>query len=118
MGRPRVNVVEVTLALTGVFFLGGEFAGSEESGIWERAVTAIAVWKEIGEILRAGEGFDGVQSLTGPPGSPPPAPRNSRAYALRSCAQTVAHYRRVYGEAARERLISYIANDLPGLWRI
>ena len=118
MGRPGANVVQVTLALAGVFFLGGEFAGSEETGIWERAVAGVALWKEIVELLREGHGFDRVEALTGP-ASPPPAPRNWRGQALRNCAQTIAHYRQLYGdEAARERLISYIADDLPELRRL
>ncbi len=115
LGHPGANVVEVTLALTGVFFLGGEFAGSEASGLWARAVAAIAVWKEIGEILREGHGFERVEALTRSPGLPPPAPRDSRGHALWSCAQTVAQYRRVYGDAARERLISYVETELPEL---
>lgn len=119
LGHPRAGIVKVTLALAGVFFLGGEFAGSEESGIWERAVAAIAVWQEIGKLLREGNGFDRVEALTGPRGLPPPPPLDSRGHVLRRCAQTIAHYRKLYGdEAARERLISYIADDLPELRRL
>ena len=114
MGRPGPGAVDVTLALTGVFFTGGEFAGSETSFIWERAVAAVAAWKEIGEILREGNGFERVEAFTGPRKFPPP-PRDARRPALWNCAGRVAHYRQLYGDDARERLISYIANELPEL---
>jgi hypothetical protein len=115
--RSSDPVVSVTLAVAGACFGNGEFAGSETSHLWLGAIAEAGTWREVGSILRdsPGDVFARIEALTGPT-SPPPAPRNWRGHALRRCAQTVAQYRRVYGEAARERLISYITNDLPE-WR-
>ncbi|HEY4086445.1 MAG TPA: hypothetical protein VGM43_10935 [Bryobacteraceae bacterium] len=115
--RSSDPIVSVTLAIGGVCFSSGEFIGSETSRLWLGAVAEAETWREIGSILRdsPGDVFPRIEAFTGPT-SPPPAPRNWRGHALRRCARTVAQYRRSYGDEARERLISYVANELPE-WR-
>ncbi len=117
--RSNDPVVSVSLAIGAALFGSGEFAGSETSHLWLGAVAEAETWKEIGGILKdsTGDVFARIEALTGP-ASPPPAPRNWRGQALRRCAQIVAYQRRVCGDCARERLISYIANDLPELRRL
>jgi hypothetical protein len=112
-GQSRQPIVSVTLALTGVFFPGGEFAGSETSNIWQRAVARVGVWREIADLLREDSGFERVETLTGTIAHIPP-PRDVRAHELWSCAQTVARHRELFGDAgAIERLISYVTTELP-----
>jgi hypothetical protein len=118
-GYRRPGIVSVTLALTGVFFPKGEFAGSEASELWQRSIAKVALWQEAGAILQAGHGFDRVEALTGPATLPPPAPRDWRGRVRRSVGRTIAWQRERFGDAeARHRLISYIATALPELRRL
>jgi len=117
--RSVLGVISVTLALTGAFFCAGEFAGLESSTLWRRTSARVAAWREVGNLLRDGQGFDHVGAFTGTTGVRPPQPRDITGHARWNCAAVVARHRELFGdEAARERLISYIANDLPELRRL
>ena len=118
-GRSSLGVISVTLALTGAFFSAGEFAGFESSTLWRRTSARVAAWREVGDLLRDGLGFDRVEAFTGAAGTRPPPPRDVTGHARWNCAGAVARHRELFGdEAASERLISYIENDLPALRRL
>ena len=74
--RSVLGVISVTLALTGAFFCAGEFAGLESSTLWRRTSARVAAWREVGNLLRDGQGFDHVDAFTGAAGVGPPQPRD------------------------------------------